>query len=139
MNACLLCDAGAADAAFSRVRLWEDGQWRLSAVLRGAVAGFAHLEPVRHVPYVEDLDGDEAQSFGVVLARATAVLKQAAGAERVYAYVFGDRVPHFHVNLAPHVPGGPLRGGPGLLQDGAVELDAEAHARVADRARALLG
>ena len=71
MAGCLLCDPAAADAAFDRVRLWEDEEWRLSAVLRGPIPGFTHLESRRHIPYVTDLDGPEAASFGPVLARVT--------------------------------------------------------------------
>ena len=40
-----------------------------------------------------------------MLARAAAALKEAAGAERVYVYVFGGGIPHLHVHLAPHTDG----------------------------------
>ncbi|HYN72122.1 MAG TPA: hypothetical protein VES60_06430 [Nakamurella sp.] len=116
MADCLLCDPAAADAAFDRVRLWENNLWRLSAVLRGPIPGFAHLEPRRHIPYVTDLDGPEAATFGAVLARVTEALRMAADAEKTYVYAFGDHVPHFHVNLAPHRAGDALRGGPGLAR-----------------------
>jgi diadenosine tetraphosphate (Ap4A) HIT family hydrolase len=124
---CLLCRVGDADAYFGRRRVWEDDLWRLSVVLHGAVVGFAHLEPRRHIPFITDLDGPEAATLGPVLARATAALRAATAAEKVYVYVFGDRVPHLHVNLAPHLAGGPLVGGPGLIRPDAVEADAEAH------------
>ncbi|MEV4417819.1 hypothetical protein [Catellatospora sp. NPDC049609] len=113
---CLLCRVADADAYFQRRRVWADAHWRLSVLLQGPVAGFAHLEPWRHIPYVTDLDGPEAATLGSALARATAALREATGADKVYVYVFGDRVPHLHFNLAPHHPGGPLAGGPGLLR-----------------------
>ena len=138
MAGCLLCDPAAADAAFDRVRLWEDEEWRLSAVLRGPIPGFAHLEPRRHIPYVTDLDGPEAASFGPVLARVTEALRAAAAAEKTYVYIFGDRVPHFHVNLAPHRAGDALRGGPGLVDPGAPDAALTAHQAVAAAARAAL-
>ena len=62
-------------------RLWEDDLWRLSAVLAGPVPGFAHLEPKRHIPYITELGGDEASTFGAVLQRVTSALRSAAGAE----------------------------------------------------------
>ena len=136
---CLLCHPAAADAAFDRVRLWEDDLWRLSAVLRGPIPGFAHLEPRRHIPFVTDLDGAEAATFGPVLARVTEALRVAADAERTYVYVFGDHVPHFHVNLAPHRAGDALRGGPGLLDPNAPDAALTAHQAVAEAARAALG
>ena len=70
--------------------------------------GFAYLEPIRHIPHIEELDGPEAATFGAVLARVATALKAAAGAERVYLYVFGGGIPHLHVHLAPHRDGDAL-------------------------------
>jgi diadenosine tetraphosphate (Ap4A) HIT family hydrolase len=139
MATCLLCDPAAADRQFARTRVWEDALWRLSVVLQGPVPGFAHLEPKRHIPYVTDLDGAEAATFGTVLARVTAALREAAGAEKTYAYVFGDHVAHLHVNLAPHRPGDALVGGPGLLRPDAAEADLTEHRAVAGAVARLLG
>jgi len=130
-NGCLLCRVEDADAFFGRQRVWEDEYWRLSVVLHGAVVGFAHLEPHRHIPFITDLDGVEAAMLGPVLARATAALRAATAADKVYVYVFGDRVPHLHFNLAPYVPDGPLVGGRGLLQQGASDVDPAVHQQVA--------
>ena len=55
-----------------------------------------------------DLDGQEAASLGAVLARTTATLKQATGAELVYLYVFGGGIPHLHIHLATHRAGDAL-------------------------------
>jgi diadenosine tetraphosphate (Ap4A) HIT family hydrolase len=90
------------------VRICEDGLWRLSTLTHGQVPGFSFLEPTRHVRYLEELDGEEAATFGGVLARAATVLKEAAAAERVYVYVFGGGIPHLHVHLAPHTEGDAL-------------------------------
>jgi diadenosine tetraphosphate (Ap4A) HIT family hydrolase len=124
---CLLCRVSAADAYFRRRRVWADQYWRLSVVLHGAVVGFAHLEPHRHIPFITDLDGPEAATLGAVLARATAAMRTATAADKIYVYVFGDRVPHLHFNLAPHRPGDALIGGPGLLQPDAREADPTTH------------
>ena len=135
---CMLCRPEVADAQFRRTRIWEDRLWRLSAVLQGPIPGFAHLEPKRHIPYITDLDGEEARTLGVVLARVTATLRSAAGADLAYVYVFGDRVPHLHLNLAAHLDGDPLRGGPGLLEPGAEDAGLGAHSAVAAAARGSL-
>jgi diadenosine tetraphosphate (Ap4A) HIT family hydrolase len=74
---CLLCRVGEADEFFQRRRVWEDGLWRLSVVLQGAIAGFAHLEPKRHIPFVTDLDGREAATLGTVLAHTTRCMREA--------------------------------------------------------------
>lgn len=126
-DGCLLCRPDDADRFFGRTRVWTDGRWRLSVVDHGAVVGFAHLEPVRHIPHVTDLAGPEADTFGSVLALATSALRAATGADLVYAYVFGERVAHFHVNLAPHHDGDALAGGPAMLRPDAVDAPAAAH------------
>lgn len=136
---CLLCRVAEADAYLQRRRVWSDAYWRLSVLLQGPVAGFAHLEPWRHIPYVTDLDGPEAVTLGPVLARATAALREATGADKVYVYVFGDRVPHLHFNLAPQHPGGALAGGPGLLRPDAVPVSPDAHEAAAAAVGRLLG
>jgi diadenosine tetraphosphate (Ap4A) HIT family hydrolase len=128
---CMLCRPEVADAFFTRRLLWQDEHWRLSAVLQGPIAGFAHLETRRHVPFITDLDGPEAATLGPVLARVTRVLREAAGAEKTYVYVFGDRIPHLHFNLAPHRDGDGLRGGPGLLDPEVPDVDPAVHQAVA--------
>lgn len=134
----MLCDPAAADAQFQRVRVWEDELWRLSVVLQGPVPGFAHLEPKRHIPFITELDGPEALTLGPVLARVTRALREAARTEMTYVYVFGDRVPHLHFNLAPHRTGDALRGGPGLLDPEARDAAVETHRAVATEVRVLL-
>lgn len=124
---CMLCTVREADEFFQRQRVWEDGLWRLSVVLRGAIAGFAHLESKRHIPFITDLDGEEAATLGAVLARATTGIRDATGADKVYVYIFGDRVPHLHFNLAPHHEGDALVGGRGLVSAEAAPLDTAVH------------
>jgi diadenosine tetraphosphate (Ap4A) HIT family hydrolase len=66
---CLLCRRDAADAEFDRIQVWEDDLWRLTVSLAAEVPGFAYLEPKRHVPYITDLEGAEAASFGSWLCK----------------------------------------------------------------------
>ncbi len=96
------------DPKLLRVPVWEDNHWRLTASLATEVAGFCYLEPKRHVRYVHELDGVEADTFGPVLARCSRVLKEVTGAELVFVYIFGGSFDHLHVHLAPYRPGGPL-------------------------------
>lgn len=105
---CPMCRGAAADAELERAQVWEDALWRLTVSLASEVAGFAYLEPKRHIGFITDLDGAEAATFGTALARCSRALKEAAGAEVVYLYVFGDGVPHLHVHLAPHRAGDAL-------------------------------
>jgi diadenosine tetraphosphate (Ap4A) HIT family hydrolase len=137
-DACLLCRVDEADAYFGRRRVWQDDLWRLSVVLHGAVVGLAHLEPHRHIPFLPDLDGPEAASLGAVLPRVCATMRTATAADKVYVYVFGDRVPHLHFNLAAHRPGDALVGGPGLVRLDAQPADPAQHAAAADAIEAAL-
>jgi diadenosine tetraphosphate (Ap4A) HIT family hydrolase len=105
---CPMCRGSAADEELERVQVWEDGLWRLTISLASEVPGFAYLEPKRHIRFITELDGTEAETFGAVLARCTRVLKEATGVEIVYLYIFGDGVPHLHVHLAPHRAGDAL-------------------------------
>ena len=88
------------------MQVWEDELWRVTTSVSGdPVPGFSYLEPKRHIPFITDLGGDEALSFGPVMARVTGALKEATGAEVVYVYVFGEGIAHLHVHLAPHRKG----------------------------------
>lgn len=105
---CIICRGAAGDPELQRVQVWEDSYWRLTMSLWAEVPGFSYLEPKRHISDITALDGEEARTFGEVLARVTQVLKKETEAELVYIYVFGDSVPHFHVHLAPHRTGDAL-------------------------------
>ena len=105
---CPICRGAAFDPEMDRIAVWEDALWRLTVSLAAEVPGFAYLEPKHHVPYVTDLDGTEAATFGAALARCTRALREATGAEVVYVYIFGGGIPHLHVHLAPHRKGDAL-------------------------------
>jgi len=155
-SGCPMCDGPRADPGFFREQVWEDDLWRLttSSGPGDPTLGFSYLEPKRHIPHITDLDGEEAATFGPVLARCTAALQAATGAELVYVYIFGDSIPHLHVHLAPHSAGDALVGVPiqgeleeQVLENGATGLVSkdypplpldELRAAI-DRLRALLG
>jgi diadenosine tetraphosphate (Ap4A) HIT family hydrolase len=99
---CVLCRGTAGDVELQRIQVWEDALWRLTVSLDAEILAFSYLEPKRHIPHVTDLDGDEARTFGDVLARVSRVLQEETGAELMYVYIFGGGVPHLHVHLAPH-------------------------------------
>ena len=135
---CLLCDWPEADRVFQRLEVWQDRLWRVTTSLVAPVPGFSSLEPRRHIPYVTELDGEEAASLGPTLARVTRILRATTGAERVYVNVFGDRVAHLHFNLAPHREGDALRGGPEMLREPASARPRAELEEIARRLRAEL-
>ena len=105
---CAICAGPERDAELDRVEVWRDDHWRLSMSLHTATIGFGYLEPLRHIPFLADLDGPEAATFGPAVARASAAIREASGAPLVYAYVFGGGIPHLHVHLAANGPAGVL-------------------------------
>ncbi len=107
-SACHICQGPAVDARFERVQVWEDRWWRLITKLNGPVPGYSFLVPKRHIPYVTDLDGEEAATFGAVLARVTKALRDEMSADLIYVHVFGGGVAHLHIHLAPHRSGDAL-------------------------------
>ena len=105
---CIMCRGAEADGELDRVEVWQDAHWRLTFSLSSEVLGFSYLEPKCHISHIHTLDGEEAKTFGPALARCTAALKEATGADVVYVYIFGDGVPHLHLHLAPHRAGDAL-------------------------------
>lgn len=101
---CAICRGPDGDQELDRVEVWRDDQWRLSMSRHSPTRGFGYLEPIRHIPYLADLDGPEAATFGPAVAKASAALREASGATLVYAFVFGGGIPHLHVHLAPNQP-----------------------------------
>jgi len=108
LRECALCAGPEGDPGLYRVEVWRDAHWRLTMSEHTSTLGFAYLEPIRHIPFLADLDGDEATTFGAAIARASAALREATEARLVYAYVFGGGIPHLHVHLAPNAPEGVL-------------------------------
>jgi diadenosine tetraphosphate (Ap4A) HIT family hydrolase len=106
--ACMLCRVPEIDAQLDREEVWRNEHWRLSMARTGNTLGFAYLEPIRHVPYLADLEGKESVTFGPAIAKASRVLREATGGALVYAYVFGGGIAHVHVHLAPNAPEGIL-------------------------------
>ena len=124
---CDICRGEAFDVEFGRVLVWQDDLWRLSTSVVAPLVGFSYLEPRRHIPFIADLDGPEAASFGPTLARVTSLLRTLTGAEFVYALMFGDHVPHLHVNIVPHRPGDAVAGGAALIDPSVPPLPREVH------------
>ncbi len=101
---CLICNR-LADKKFKRTEAWSDKRWRLTTTRYKQVRGLSYLEPRRHIGFLSDLNGKEAQEFGVVLSRVSRAIKAVTNAPIVYYYIFGDTIAHLHVHIAPHFPG----------------------------------
>lgn len=69
--------------------------------------GYLIAETKRHAPGLADLTNREAQALGLLVARLSRALERSEGGEHVYAFVFGDAVPHLHIHVVPRYPGAP--------------------------------
>lgn len=151
---CALCRGTEGDRELDRTQVWEDSLWRLTMSRRSPTRAFAYLEPKRHIPYLADLDGEEARTFGPVLAQACAAIRVASGANLVYLYVFGGGIPHLHVHIGANRPTGVLNakiiagevkerplpsGATELFSIDHPDLPADELREVADRVRQILG
>jgi len=117
--------------------VWEDALWRLWTLTTGKVPGYSFLTSKRHIPYLADMDGAEASTLGSVLARLSAAIRKATGAELVHIHVFGDGVAHFHLHLVPHTRGDSLNMAV-VREDAADETSEATLAEVAARLAATL-
>jgi histidine triad (HIT) family protein len=110
-DACFVCEKHRQGAAAQGGVIYEDEL---------VYAGHAHLlgrsetylghlmaEPKRHVVGLGSLSNDEAAALGQLVNRLARSLRNIEGAEHVYSFVFGDVVPHLHIQIVPRYPGTP--------------------------------
>jgi len=98
---CVLCAGRDMDGVLLVTEVWSNEFWRLTTTTMGEIAGYSYLSTHRHIEDITALDGDEQESFGAVVSRTTSAIKEATGADNVYAYLMGDGIDHLHLHLAP--------------------------------------
>ncbi len=82
--------------------LYDDEHWyAYHAPVQSATLGQLFLISKRHFLDFAEMTPAEAASYGLVLRALYAALKRVVQAERVYAHVGLEGVPHFHVWLIP--------------------------------------
>ena len=125
--------------------IYDDGVVRAGHMLPSpdgapVYLGYLFVEPRRHAAGLGDLADHEAEAVGRLITRLSRTLVRREGAAHVYAFVFGDNVPHLHVHLVPRYPGAPreywgvqVTDWPDAPRGGAEEIRA-----LADRLRAEL-
>jgi len=109
---CFICRKHRGMVAVPGGALFEDhlvyaGHAQIRVGQAAAYLGYLMLEPKRHAPGLADLTDEEAQALGLLAARLSRALIASEGAEHVYAFVLGDRVPHVHIHLVARYPGAP--------------------------------
>jgi histidine triad (HIT) family protein len=103
---CLICDKHA--AADPGLEVHRDHLVYVGHLPASPEAYLGHLfvEPLEHRPGFADLSPGQAGAVGQAM-RQTSAAMLAAGHDHVYAFVFGDAVPHLHVHLVGRYPGAP--------------------------------
>jgi diadenosine tetraphosphate (Ap4A) HIT family hydrolase len=80
----------------------RQGPWLLRHhPLPAPLPGWLLLDSVRHLGGPVDFEADEAAAFGPMLQRASALVRELSGCERVYAIAFGEGARHLHLHLIP--------------------------------------
>ena len=103
---CLICDKHAAADPGLEVHRDELVYVGHLPAMPSCYLGHLFVEPLEHLAGLADLSAAQASAVGVAMAQASATLR-AAGHDHVYAFVYGDRVPHLHVHLVGRYPGAP--------------------------------
>lgn len=136
---CVLCERLAAAQEPLGGWLLRDEQWAAGVMPGAEVPGWVVLQPARHVERVWDLEPQALAGLGPVVARLSEAIAGVCGAARVYLGAFGERIPHWHLIVAP--PPADLaaeRRGPALLAGFGDLVDRAAAERTAALVRARL-
>ena len=109
MTGCMFCERLADPAGIPGGAIYEDAHLHASHYFETAPAylGRVLVQTKRHAAGLAELTDDEGRAFGLLSARIARALKASAGAGKVYAYCFGEAVPHFHAFLVARYPGVP--------------------------------
>lgn len=105
LSPCPICDLHGAIAAAgpeADLLIHRQGPWLLRHHPQPApLVGWLLLDSVRHLGGPADFRADEALAFGPMLQRASALVRELSGCERVYAIAFGEGARHLHLHLIP--------------------------------------
>ena len=99
---CGVCRLHADPAQRQALEIARLGPWLLRHhPLPSPLAGWLLLDSLRHVGGPADFDAAKAAGFGPLLQRASALVRELSGCDRVYAIAFGEGARHFHLHLIP--------------------------------------
>lgn len=99
---CRLHDAIAAGGAEAELLIRRQGPWVLRHhPLPAPLPGWLLLDSRRHLGGAADFEPAEAADYGPMLQRASALVRELSGCDRVYAIAFGEGARHLHVHLIP--------------------------------------
>ncbi len=110
MNDCFICNKHAGKIETAGTVIYEDDYVYVGHIDRNGnpnYLGHIMIDLKRHVPTLAEMTTDEAQAFGLIMAKVSRALKGSENAEHVYALVSGNSVPHLHMHLVARYPNTP--------------------------------
>lgn len=110
MEDCFICNKHAGHIEIAGGTIYEDNYVYVGHIDSNGqpnYLGHIMIDVKRHVPTLAEMTVEEAQAFGIIMARVSKALKESENAEHIYALVSGNSVPHLHMHLVaryPHTP-----------------------------------
>ena len=102
---CLACDVNEGRIQPPGGVIYEDERWVVDhSISPVRLKGWLVIKSRRHVEDFADLSPEEAEEFGPLSRSASAAVREALGAERVYVCSFGEEWRHVHVHVVPRYP-----------------------------------
>lgn len=103
---CGVCSIHHDDASLAQFEIWRGEHWLLRHHPHPSpLAGWCLLDARRHCGGPLDFSAAEAAEWGLIVQRASLLVKQASGCDRVYAIAFGEGARHLHLHLIPRFCG----------------------------------
>ncbi|WP_221563184.1 HIT family protein [Alkalihalobacillus sp. TS-13] len=110
MGDCFICNKHAGSIQSSGVMIYEDDYVYVGHIDRNGkpnYLGHIMIDLKRHTPTLGDMTVEEAQAFGVIMARVSKALIESEKAEHIYSLVSGNSVPHLHMHIVARYPNTP--------------------------------
>jgi diadenosine tetraphosphate (Ap4A) HIT family hydrolase len=102
MNECGVCALHADPAARQRYEIGRGPLWILRHHPDPApLTGWLLLDAVRHLGGPLEFTAAEASAWGLAVQKASQLVQQLSGCDRVYAIAFGEGARHLHLHLIP--------------------------------------
>lgn len=102
MSNCSVCEAHSDSGACQRYEISRSPFWILRHHPDPApLTGWLLLDARRHLGGPLDFTPEEASAWGPAVQRASRLVQQLTGCDRVYAIAFGEGARHLHLHLIP--------------------------------------
>ena len=103
---CGVCSIHRDDASLAHFEIWRGEHWLLRHHPHPSpLIGWCLLDARRHFGGPADFNAAEAADWGCAVQRASLLVQQVSGCDRVYSIAFGEGARHLHLHLIPRFSG----------------------------------